>query len=71
MLIAYAYSMMGIVSGITTKVQATRKSQIKLMGWMRKRKPMINHRKGELGVKLVLEVRIRESLKEEGDGHQY
>lgn len=31
---------------------------------------MINHRK-ELGVKLVLEVSIRESLKEEGDGHQY
>lgn len=32
---------------------------------------MINHRKGELGGKLVLEVSIRESLKEEGDGHQY
>lgn len=31
---------------------------------------MINHRKGELGGKLVLEVSIRESLKE-GDGHQY
>lgn len=63
--------MMGIVLGMTTKVQAMRTSWVKLRGWMRKRKPMINHRKGELGGKLVLEVSIRESLKEEGDGHQY
>lgn len=42
---------------------------MKLMGRLRKRKPMRNHKKGELGRRLVLEVSIRESLKEEEYGH--
>lgn len=32
---------------------------------------MINHKNGEQGGKLVLEVSIRASLKEEEDDHQY
>lgn len=41
-----------------------RKATDKTNVWMRKRKPLVNHEKAELG-RLVLEVSVRQSLKDE------